>query len=253
MGTDIHLIVEQKKNDKWERIDPPENFPRDPWILNKIANIKEEQRNDPEEMYDYYVEKLNSWYSERNYNLFAILANVRNSNRYIRVRMMKNNKNCAVEITLNGYNPIIKPRFLPNDCSCCSTWEGNSHDGRESFNFGEHSFSWLTLKELLDYDWTQTKRDYGVISWEDYKNRKANGLTNKPEIYTKSTQVLGLLYEEGEVPETEPAENENRYVLIWWNQTCAEAAGGFYKNLIPFLKTIDSNPENIRIVFGFDS
>jgi hypothetical protein len=37
VGTDIHLIAEHKKNGKWKRVNPPEHFPRDPWVLQQTG------------------------------------------------------------------------------------------------------------------------------------------------------------------------------------------------------------------------
>jgi len=77
---------------------------------------------------DDWRDDLN-WYSRRNYYLFAILADVRNEGR--------------------GINPIDSPRGLPPDVTSgvdadCVEW---GSDG--------HSHSYLTVAEVLAYDWDQ--------------------------------------------------------------------------------------------------
>ena len=76
-----------------------------------------------------------SFFNTRSYSLFAILANVRNN---------------------GNFNPISEPKELPEDCSdsikTISDWDGG------------HSHSWLTLKEIFEFDWTQSVKREG---WMD--------------------------------------------------------------------------------------
>lgn len=69
----------------------------------------------------------------RSYGMFAFLAGVRN---YSDIR------------------PISMPRGLPEDFD-------NGEDGEGEY-VGDHSFSWLTLKELLDFDYDQPVEDRRV-------------------------------------------------------------------------------------------
>lgn len=96
------------------------------------------------------------WYSGRNYADFSVLANVRNFREPTIV-------------------PIAEPRGLP---------DGLPRRGDE-WDFGDHSFSWVTLAELMAYG-----------PWPDF--------------------------------------------------------GGELKGLIPELQKL-GDPENVRLVFGFDS
>lgn len=81
----------------------------------------------------WYVDWTESLYSDRNYNLFSILADVRNG---------------------NGIEPIDYPRGIPNDASTgylfvCHQWEDDGH-----------SHSYFTLDELLKVDWSQYREYY---------------------------------------------------------------------------------------------
>lgn len=97
MGTDIHMAVEVRKDGVWQNVTPFRNG------------------YSPEPEY----------YEDRNYDLFAILADVRN--RY-------------------GFVPLDQPRGIPSDAS---------DDVRRWCEDGDHSHSYCTVAELLTYDWTR--------------------------------------------------------------------------------------------------
>lgn len=111
MGADIHIYTEIKKSinseDKWVNVDN--------WRYNP-----------------YYQEGNNNWermlsvesiYIGRNYELFGILAGVRDRNN----------------------DMIDDPRGLPEDVSEVTKKESDRWDG------DGHSHSWLTLRELKEY------------------------------------------------------------------------------------------------------
>lgn len=76
----------------------------------------------------------------RSYGMFGFLANVRN---------------------YSAVPPLSNPRGLPDDCEIESDWE-----------LGEHSFSWLSVHELLAFDYNlpledrRVKRQAGTNSWD---------------------------------------------------------------------------------------
>lgn len=103
--------------------------------------------------------------SERHYLTFSALAGVRN---YMDIR------------------PISEPRDLPDGFKVDKS---NSHDwrdwrGEQSEWLGDHSHSWLTLDEILEWDgWDQelkfqndsgTLREYCnlFLAWAEYKKLK---------------------------------------------------------------------------------
>ena len=112
MGCDIHLFTEIKKSinseDKWVNVDN--------WRYNPYY---QDGNDDREQMMDVV-----SLYSGRDYDLFSVLAGVRN---------------------YGNNDSIDNPRGLPEDVTSitkkeCDVW---GDDG--------HSHSWLTLKELKEY------------------------------------------------------------------------------------------------------
>lgn len=142
MGCDIHFFVEKFSTDKdyegpksvqEERntkllniLDQEEIEPR--WITADSWELKEVD----DDVYYWSVIRNKRFYGGRNYYLFGILAGV----RYDRIE------------------PISEPRGVPNDISEAykeqlKQWEGDAH-----------SKSYLTLKELLDVDWSKYDKEY---------------------------------------------------------------------------------------------
>ncbi|WP_216324580.1 hypothetical protein [Deinococcus aestuarii] len=72
----------------------------------------------------------------RNSALFATLADVRNGVGFAGVR------------TGTGYRPISPPRGLPGDVSAEVRRAGGDEDGTRL----DYGHSWITLRELLEYD-----------------------------------------------------------------------------------------------------
>jgi hypothetical protein len=128
MGCDIHLFTEIKKSINSQ----------DKWVNadNWRYNPYYQEGNDEGER----MLNIESLYSGRNYTLFGILAGVRD----------------------NSNDSIDDPRGLPEDVSEVTKKESDRWDG------DGHSHSWLTLKELKEYQGLHpvVKRE-GFISPED--------------------------------------------------------------------------------------
>ncbi len=133
MGCDIHFFTEKftSLNNYFGPRDISEqrNTKIDE-IIGQPSHIKRWVSSDDWELHDgdwHPVEK----YDGRNYYLFSVLADVRNS--YV--------------------DPISYPKGIPDDASygykyMCDVWEGDSH-----------SHSYFTLKELLEVDWDKYEKD----------------------------------------------------------------------------------------------
>lgn len=193
-------------------------------------------------------------FSDRNYNLFAMLADVRNGYGFAGVN------------TGEGFVPIAEQRGIPNDVAV--------PDG----DYGDHSQSWLTLRELYDYDWAQRTTRRGVCDLATYSKWKVlrDDLNSPPsdfsggifggKIVTITSEDADLLIEstKAEMPEgqrqswhvTERLKElyPSHWVSVEWQVNYAGAAGRFYTELMPELKRLsDGDLESIRLVFGFDS
>lgn len=123
MGTDIHCYAEVRRDDVWKPLDAPV---KTEWREMEYPRI----------------------YSKRDYDVFAILANVRNGYGF------------AGADTGTGFAPMLETdRGLPDDLS-----EEFSGD-REECWLGDHSFGWITLRELLGYDYDRTSIKHGIVNF----------------------------------------------------------------------------------------
>lgn len=168
MGTDIHLFCETRE-------------PDGPWVLTPIIwgcqyckeSGKMENHKDGKvelvECYWCHGTKQELGFSGRNYNLFSILADVRNGFGFAGIP------------TGEGFVPISKPRDLPEDMSD-DLRRLVEHDDENIFNefdkkygegwIGDHSYSWITLAELLLNDWDQKTVHRGQVepaTWIEWK------------------------------------------------------------------------------------
>lgn len=82
--------------------------------------------------------KQEEWYEERNYEVFALLADVRNH--------------------MEQYVPLSPPRGLPPDV----TWDVKQD--AEEFGGDNHSKSWFTLAEIFAYDWAAHPRTQKFVA-----------------------------------------------------------------------------------------
>lgn len=200
MGCDIHMITEIRKNGKWER----------------VLEIPETLKN-------------------RNYSVFAFLADVRNS------------------WDINGF----KPKGLPEDISGLTFDKDEDEDEEDYYeiDFREersdyHSHSWLTLKELQEADksdflYTKIKVDKEFI---DKFFEFGGKMPEQMEIidYTPNTLVDTIYY----------AYQPN--VIIQWKSVKESELKNIsifegIKELEEIAEKYDVDNENIRIVFAFDN
>lgn len=187
MGCDIHSFAEVKRATKWIRVEDA-LFPS-----YGTANKSIEP------------------FGDRSYSIFAFLAGVRN---------------------YNHCEPISETKGLPDDSeylnntsyqySHSSNATSIKQDLEEDGNY--HSFSYLTLKELLDYDYEKTfwnRRIFRTIYRQDGTIAGGNG---------------AAIAEEGEGE------------IVSYRDNLGQ---GFFEQL-DILKTL-GEPEDVRIVFWFDN
>ena len=224
MGTDIHMAAEVRKNGKWELV-----------TAKLFTGWGDEKTNIP--------------YEGRNYNLFSMLADVRNGYGF------------AGCITGERIIPISEPKGYPSDM--CQELKHNLEcdDCNEWYLSNDHSASFLTLKELLEYDWSRIHRTIGVVSLEEYKETLykgkhprewCGGVGGANTVMISEEEAKAMI--EGKIP-TLP--DKNYYLQCWFpGRTYADKAGSFYSETLPILKTLipeGGTEEDVRIVFDFDS
>jgi len=197
MGTDIHLAAEVFKDGRWHlaEVDLPEY---------------------------------------RNYRAFAVLADVRNGYTF------------AGMDSGDPVIPISEPRDFPKDMSLElrkilygeDDWLGDegvgdfSVDGEEPefIWLGDHSFSWVTLEELINYDLDQPVTLRGKVSPEAARRWRENK----------------------EPPNSVAAYASNPdFVSLEWQRPLRESAS-LVVDLIDALRPL-GEPRDVRIIFGFDT
>ncbi len=145
----------------------------------------------------------------RNYQFFAILANVMSSIR-----------------STVPFDYIVQPRGFPSDMT-----EELRHDG---LLLSGHHPGWVTLRELLDFDWKgKTILRTGVVD-----PQIANLFGNGNQKFPKGVFAVA---------------HDGRGPRVTWVDTYEEAVGAeFLTKLLETLARFGS-AENVRIVFSFDS
>lgn len=204
MGTDIHTIAQYRFNQRW---------------ITCGHDIGDD---------------------DRNYDSFAVLANVRNGSGFAGVK------------TGEGWDPISDPRGLPEgtnervECPTCYS--------EDAYWLGDHSHSWVTLTEMK-------------TAWEKYKDKgyTVHGCLEKKQWIqlqggtlpdTWSGHISGqsiILVNDIEAR----AGAEFTHVKTFWTVPAANRLH-YIKKCIDALEGIKaekrvSSDDDIRMVFGFDS
>lgn len=182
----------------------------------------------------------------RNYVVFAILAGVRNGFGFAGVE------------THNPIEPIAEPRGLPCDFELRDGmfakhgWLSDEfyekcpeEKDRDLVWFGDHSFSWLTLQEVMGFDWSQPLDRCGIISREVYENGYDS--ENGPEEWSGGISGPGIVVvnEHGYKPKGWT------HIKVYWTTPIAESCKVFTRWLHYMAAKCEGR--ETRIVFGFDS
>lgn len=244
MGCDIHFFVERRAGGTWLTCD-------------KWTKDEDGQR----------VEYKDAFYHDRNYDLFAILANVRNGLGFAGVK------------TGEGFNPIAPARGIPADAS------PEYRSAVESYGSDGHSHSWLTVTEIQTFDWTQTTTKQGVVSpreWARWKTTgrphawcgsiSGNGVVHvsPEEMEAAATKIVGdrlweLIHDSGNLTRqisdalggkalngTDPESAAIAYTVVNWSIPYYEAGAQFLGLVLPRLWRL-GRPDDVRAVFFFDN
>lgn len=183
MGADIHIFVEIKKADKWQR------------LTEKIFPEHGDRKTDAP--FDW-----------RSYGMFGFLADVRN---------------------YSEVPPISEKKGLPDDSEWLNEketdgWGGETTRKAEILDNYYHSFSWLSLKELLDFDYEKEFEDLRYTETTYRADGSVSG-SNGAAVAKKGNGNI---------------------------TTFSEFLGGDFFRCLEILKTLGSQ-EDVRIVFWFDN
>lgn len=199
MGTDIHLYVERRVAGRWEYAE--ELPPRPCAACDATGKVTCFAGQPQEEVRDCYrcdgVGLTLAPYGDRNYDLFSMLADVRNGYGFAGCK------------TGDGFDPLAEPRGLPRDLSLALRTE-SFEDGAPWL--GDHSFSHATLAELLAYDYDRVTTKSGVVdsaTFAEWRERGSvgapgswSGGVSGPDVLHVSNGEMDALLESGVAPAT---------------------------------------------------
>lgn len=182
MGTDIHMRAEIRATPDapWEAVGSI--FPNghyDPVTEAQYRADREAEGKDADGLLSIWGRPTTAEpYDGRNYNLFAALSDVRNGFGFAGVPTGKPltpsvaagrglPDDLARHVDEDGYRERIQDEewdsdLLPEQLS-------NAALAAELFIFGEHSQGWITLEEILAYDWDYETTHFGVVAAAEYR------------------------------------------------------------------------------------
>lgn len=289
MGCDIHDYVEVRKNGKtWEytgaifpyayhRPEEPSDVlscyvPDNPEGNRHIKNYHPDHGLPcNEECYIDNPTKSDHPYKYRNYDLFAMLADVRNGRGF------------AGDKTGEGFNPICQPKGIPKDASfevmrkfCIREDADHSRDVLRGWvergmstvvKLGPvmevthpdwHSASWLTVEELDAYDWNQETKLAGWVSPAGFTEFKEKG---RPSSWCGGVGGGSIKHITNSEMERLLASGVNvsddrvfykYYTQVEWGIKYADSAREFLDVTMPMLRKLGA-PKDVRMVFWFDN
>lgn len=233
MGTDIHAAIEYWDGYRWTALLWP----------NKWAG---EDFGDPEPE-PAMTAQLDF---DRNYNAFAILANVRNGRGFAGV------------ITGEGFNPLSDHRGLPDDIT---------KEGQHACS-GDHSDTHVYLDEILAYDWTQQTTLYGVVDavtfekWDRVKEwdprpdswcGSVGGGNTKHVSVEEMRETVAKIVQRGAAYEASIAQLKQEcagwHTRILWQEPYTRAAGELWTVWVPVMLKLGQKYRRVRMVMNFDS
>jgi len=211
VGTDIHISPEFYNNGRWQR-------------LQITLDV------------------------HRNYNVFAVLANVRNGTGFAGI------------VTGGGYEAIAERRGLPANASpetrdYFGLKPGDSNADIDHSGYF-HSATWLRLDEILNYNWNKVTWHRGVLAesqWEEYQTygEPVNGYSGD----VSGGKVVILTTEQmRDLKESRMRRDDSKsyFFEVKWSTTYWEDCKHFVEHLRDRLLPV-GKPEHIRLVIAFDS
>jgi hypothetical protein len=173
---------------------------------------------------------INSWYDDRNYLIFAVLANVRNWH--------------------NEIEPISIPRGIPEDISAESLLRLSN----------EHSASWLSLEEVYLYDWDKKITKSKTFSKKEWLLYKQSGNVNPHPLAViqfpgdLNSTVVSNKEMDQIINDPERLNNNLNYITEFtWEEPITPRSADFLNKMESVEDWCQTNPDSIRLVFDFDS
>jgi hypothetical protein len=234
MGTDIHAAIEYRDGDKWHAVLSPNPY---------------QKYDAPDDPQPEMTARLDI---DRDYDLFAILANVRNGRGFGSIK------------TGEGFDSISDGRGLPDDIST---------GARDTGCTGDHSETWCSLAEILAFDWTRSTTCCGVVSakefeawdrvkrWNPGPGSYCGGVggpsvrrVSEDEMRAHVAVVVGSK-RGAEWSEAIKKLDPNLYCRVSWQETYPHAALRLWTKILLQMLQLGCRlgNKNVRLVMNFDS
>lgn len=183
----------------------------------------------------------------RSYAVFAALAGVRNGFGF------------AGAPTHTPIIPISEPRGIPDDFPLAdgefyaNAPKGEDGDFDHAYWLGDHSHSWLTLSELIAFDWNVGVERCGVVEIDEYRKMQAEGRAS-PQEWSGDVMGRNVVKAPAEFVETTTGVT---HVIVKWAEPLVRENHPF-RRWISYLESkygweLERDHAAVRIVFGFDS
>lgn len=260
MGCDIHGFCEVKENGVW-RLNTKKVFKNSYYLSDE--ELQERRKNNPNyERSEWQINEFDEHPSDgRNYDWFAILADVRNGRGFAGIS------------TGDGFNIISDPKGVPEDAT--PEWKAEV----DRWDSDMHSHSYLSVEDFDNFDWNQTTKKFGVITLDEYKalrgsgkspdswcgsvgggntvtvdeesaDRILNGETVVLEVYDPFAIIRGT---KPEVKMVSLESGHQIYVGYTWEVLYSEWFEYKIKGVVEPLRKLKEEFEDVRYVFGFDN
>jgi hypothetical protein len=171
---------------------------------------------------------------ERNYALFAILADVE-------------------RFTNGGFEPIVPPRGLPPDSPVAEHRPEGAAGWEDGYG---HNATWLTLEELLAFPWHERKRSCtGYVDAVQFLHYLLDGRPQQSLVPAGCPVPTRQIISNEEMERRINAGEETAGLLTevsFEEFSYAEYAGPFLTDTLPLLSQ-QGKPADVRLVMFFDS
>lgn len=239
MGCDIHCVVQAREH------------PNRPWEFVPYCPEKYKQTKNYEDLWAY---KIHSGLADRNYTWFAVLAGVRGD-----VPCIAEPRGFPDDLDNPHEIPCIYGPYgdvLYQDDPCASNMY---------VYLGDHSYSYVYLQELLDYKhWSDTAyADTAHVRLHRYKTylKASQSINNQKRFAFHEPHIPDdawlLTPDQAADPDIHTQMQatflRNVFVKIETIYTISYACSHQIQHTIPWLLTLAPTPNDVRLVFGFDS
>jgi hypothetical protein len=257
MGTDIHMAVEVRNDEgEWEFVPGPiidcilcdGTGMKTAWEMGvKVHSATEKcmwcctTPDDEQDLFDReytlrrYVapgKRRDTWYSDRNYVVFAILGNVRNGHGFAGV------------YTHDPIPYISSDRGIPDDATTQALAELS----------GDHSATWCTLAEIMDYPWRAPMHRGGVVTLEEYQRCRIAG--ERPSSWSAGITGHGIVTVSPRDADAILAGDlraiaEKVHVQYEWDDTLGDTTRYFLDRMK--MLAMEVGEHDCRLIMDFDS